>query len=210
MPNQVAPETHIEIGKRDRLELSFRLPELSKAELVSGPNLILSLSDGYFGMVVRGVNPLRLARKPKGADSWRKHFTPVSLTMILEWILYDRIYALENEVERSLAEVVGGESTPDVRFRRSNGDVEITWDLKGVRRHGTPYGIPKRRTLVKYEDFLNCLKDLTDAIISALENRAAILGCLDVWKRWLDGYRPERNRFVRFMHVARTRETAVA
>ena len=118
----------------------------------------------------------------------------ISLSMFLEWILYDKAY-LPSGGSVCFCELVGGESSPAVYFRLDDGLVTVSWDLSEWSRNGLQYKVKVGTGHVEYSRYLACLNLAFDNILLACEGRARSHGITTQWFAWLEGYEPEAKSF---------------
>jgi hypothetical protein len=205
-----APRVQIEVGDRKRFAIGVVLHPLPVSGQIeadgrqneqSDATKILELTDGYVTFWVAGVNVLRIDPSGSVPDPLR-YYSNVTLSMFLEWVYFDRAYDLTEGVSRSFSEIVEGEGTPDLRFRRMGDRVAVEWDFRNRTRNGSPFHKPVGAETIDFPSFLVCLAALVDDLTAAIENRARLYGAGRDWRKWLDGYAQEREEFTRFVDSA--------
>jgi len=198
-----AGEFQIVSGRKLDFSIDAVLPPIDGGIGISGRNPILELTDGYITFFSRGDNIFLLADQVGAARIARpspllRRYSPCALSMVIEWVLYDRAYQLSPGEDACFSDIVDGESTPDLRFRRDDGSLALDWDFSGWTRLGIPYrrNIGHRKT--SFSSYLWCLASLVDTLIPVIGLRASLLGYQAEWRKWLDGYREERAEFEDF------------
>ncbi len=197
-----APRVQIEVGDRKRFAIGVVLPALSPSgkngtpDDYLSPTRVLEITDGYVTFWVGGVNVLRIDSSQRVPDALR-YYSSVCLSMLLEWVYLDRAFDLTEGKSRSLSEIVNGEATPDLRFKRTGECVAVEWDFENRTRNGCPFHSPKGAATIDYASYLFCLATLVDDLTAAIGKRSRLCGAWDVWQKWLDGYAEERQAFER-------------
>jgi hypothetical protein len=185
----VSPEIFLSIGRRDSFALEAILPPLRPGAVSIDSTAVLHLTDGYFTFIIGGLNVLQVQETATLPKVIQEHVA-ISLSMVLEWILYDKAYILGDKT-KTFSEVIAGESSPDITFQRVGDVVEVAWDLTNWSRCGSRFEHAVGKEEIDYLEFLLVLAIATDGLLAASRWRALSCGCLAHWEQWLSGYKKE-------------------
>ncbi len=197
-PKCRAPAYRFCVGDRNEFAIEAILPALKHAQ-ISGPSSVLSLTDGYFTFVVGGLNVFRVNSDSTLPEALQ-NYSNINLSMVLEWVYFDKAYALTDGV-KSFAEIASGADSPDLRFQLAGHDVQLEWDLKDQKRAGSHFSNLEGRGSVSYLTYLMCLALTADSIITATEWRASCVERLSEWHQWLSAYKAEQEAFQEFVQT---------
>lgn len=187
----------LQFGNPAQFSIDYRL--LNYKELhKSGPSAVLDISDGWLTFFIGGVNPFELAAGE--IDLLPRTHVSLSLSMFLEWVYFDKAYALDKG-PKSFSDICAGWSSPPLRFEMAGSDVKLSWDFRESSRHDIAYANALGAAyLIPFREFLYLLYVSSESLISVITTRAVVSGNLFEWDAWLGGYQSLRQEFITYIH----------
>lgn len=191
------PECRICIGRSRSFVIEGILPSLSIHEFPKEMSPVLAATEGYFTFHIAETNILAV-HPMVGLPQIFQDYSNLSLSMLLEWVFFDKSYRPDLGAKR-LSDIVAGDSSPEIIFDSIDENVQISWDLTAWTRGGSSYVTPMGIASISRLEYLLALSSLTETLIAAVECRAGFLGCDSEWRQWLSGYQPERTLFQEYL-----------
>jgi hypothetical protein len=93
MPLEECPPVRVSVGDQSEFAVEILLPPLKLQTVTPTSTTVLLVTDGYVTFWVNSRNVFQLNGAPTSdADDILLTYAPLSLTMLLEWIVFDRAY----------------------------------------------------------------------------------------------------------------------
>jgi len=198
MSRERLPSLSVLVGDKSDFAVDIVLPAIERPMACAGPTAVLQMSDGFLTMYVQSVNVFELEAATDAQCLLSTH-TSLSLSMVLEWVYFDKAYDIATGEVKSFAEIVGGESTPELKFQRRDRDLLVFWNFERSTRLGRHYRTRRGELIISYSQFVISLATFVGALEGALNSRSTHLGFRAEWQQWLEGYRDEKEAFTKYV-----------